>query len=265
MKIVPNKIWSLVDPNNEVITQYTSIAYVNELNDVENYAIWQAIKLGQNDRGVLIGKTGCGKTTLAKFLVEDHIKPYSVTWNPKGSENVFKWNQKHVSTLRELYDAADDDERRIVYTPHPLLAENEQNQEEFFYWIYENKNRRIYIDEATAICYSANKVPRFLLAILNRGRERGISSLTATQRPSGVPMNILSESENYYVFKTLLPQDKQRVELITGISVEDQNALNDFEFYYFNVSRGLLPKKLRLNLEGLKNGKRKSYSVSGRK
>jgi len=251
-----------------VITRYTQIVLVRDLDEVENYAIWQAIKLGQNDRGVLIGKTGCGKTTLAKFLVEDYIKPYSVTWNPKGSDNVFRWNQKHVSTLQELYDAADDDEHRIIYTPHPLVAEDEKTQEEFFYWIYENKNRRIYIDEATSICYSANKVPRFLLAILNRGRERGISSLTATQRPSGVPMNILSESENYYVFKTLLPQDKQRVELITGISVEDQNDLNDYEFYYFNVSRGLLPKKLRLNLQGSKNnarrGNERADSVSRR-
>lgn len=221
---------------------------------MENYAIWQAIKLGRNDRGVLIGKTGCGKTTLAKYLVEDYLKPYSVTWNPKGSDNVFKWNQKHVSTLSELYDAGENEKYpRIVYTPHPLLAEDEKNQEELFYWIYDRKYTRIYIDEATAVSYSANKVPRFLLAILNRGRERGISSLTATQRPSGVPMNILSESENYYVFKTLLPQDKQRVELITGISVEDQNDLNDYEFYYFNVSRGLMPKKLRLNLEGLRN------------
>ena len=221
---------------------------------MENYAIWQAIKLGGNDRGVLIGKTGCGKTTLAKFLVEDHIKPFSVTWNPKGSDNVFAWKHKHVSTLSELYDAGEDEKYpRIIYTPHPLIAEDEKNQEEFFYWIYERKYTRVYIDEATAIAYSANKVPRFLLAILNRGRERGISTLTATQRPSGVPMNILSESENYYVFKTLLPQDKQRVELITGISVEDQNDLNDYEFYYFNVSRGLMPKKLRLNLEGLRN------------
>ena len=247
-KYVAGAQTSLVGKNGIVHTLYTPISLVETLSNVDNYGIWQAIKLGQNDRGVLIGKTGCGKTTLAKFLVEDYVKPYSVTWNPKGSQNVFNWHQKHVSTLNELYDAADDEERRIVYTPHPLVAENEETQNEFFYWIYENKNRRLYIDEATAITYSANKVPRFLLAVLNRGRERGISSLTATQRPSGVPMNILSESENYYVFKTLLPQDKQRVELITGISVEDQSSLNDYEFYYFNVSRGLLPRKLRLNL-----------------
>lgn len=220
---------------------------------MDNLAIWQAIKLGRNDRGVVIGKTGCGKTTLAKFLIEDYTKPYSVTWNPKGSDNVYEWKQRHVDTLSSLYDDSEDKRyRRLVYTPHPTVAEEFNNQNEFFYWIYERKNTRLYIDEATAIVYSANKVPRFLLAVLNRGRERGISTLTATQRPSGVPMNILSESEHYYVFKTNLPQDKKRIEEITGISVEDQEDLNDFEFYYFNVSRGLLPKRLKLNLNGVK-------------
>jgi energy-coupling factor transporter ATP-binding protein EcfA2 len=218
---------------------------------MDNLAIWQAIKLGRNDRGVMIGKTGCGKTTLAKFLIEDYTKPYSVTWNPKGSENVYEWNQKHVTTLPQLYDESEE-HNRLVYTPHPTVAEEFDNQNDFFYWIYDRKKTRLYIDEATAIVYSGSKIPRFLLAILNRGRERKISTLTATQRPSGVPMNILSESEHYYVFKTLLSQDKIRVEQITGISVEQQDDLNDYEFYYFNVSRGLLPKKLKLNLNGVK-------------
>jgi len=216
---------------------------------VDNLAIWNAIKLGRYDRGVLVGKTGCGKTTLAKFLVEDYQKPYSVVWNPKASDNIEKnWrNQKEVTSLRELYDA---EENRVIYTPHPTLAEDERNQEELFYWIYERKFTRFYIDEATSIIYNANKVPRYLQAVLNRGRERGISSLTATQRPTGVPLNILSESEHYYVFKLFLPQDRSRIESITGISVEQQTDLDDFEFYYFNQSRGLLPRKLKLNITG---------------
>lgn len=230
---------------------------------IDNCAIWRTIKPGRDDRAVLIGKTGCGKTTLAKYFVEDPDKQYSVTWNPKGSDSVLRWRQTHVTTLGELYDAADEEERRIVYTPTPFLAEDESNQAEFFYWVYENKYRRLYLDEATAIVYGGVKVPRGLLALINRGRERGISTMTATQRPSGVPMNILSESEHYYVFQTLLPQDRQRVEAITGISIEDQAGLNEHEFYYFNLSRGLLPRKLRLNLEGVnQNGKRQRSALA---
>lgn len=232
------------------------------METTDAFAVWRAIKMGRDDRGVMIGKTGCGKTTLAKFLVEDERKPFSVTWNPKGSDGVLAWNQAHVTSLGELYDAADDDAQRIVYTPDPFVAEDAINQAELFYWVYENKNRRFYIDEATSIAYPGSKIPKPLTAILNRGRERGVSALVATQRPSGVPMNILSESEHYYVFKTLLPQDRQRIEAITGIGFEDQASLDDYQFYYFNVSKGLLtyvnergdrlPRRLKLNLEGVK-------------
>lgn len=215
---------------------------------MDDSALWQTIKLGINDRGVMIGKTGCGKTTLARFLIEDYAKPYSVSWNPKGSDSINSWDQKHVSTLTELRAA---DEPRLIYTPDPFLAEDQRTQEDLFYWVYERKYTRFYLDEATTVVYGV-RVPRGLLALINRGRERGVSTLTATQRPSGVPMNILSESEHYYVFKTLLPQDRQRVEAITGITVEDQASLNDHEFFYFNLSRGLLPRKLKLDLSGVK-------------
>jgi hypothetical protein len=213
---------------------------------MDSLGLWQSIKLGRNDRGTLIGKTGSGKTTLARFLVEDFQKPYSITWDPKASDNVSKWNQKKVTSLTELYES---EEKRIIYTPSPFLAEDYGNQEEFFGWIYERKFTRIYIDEATCISYTGNKPPRFLTAVLNRGRERGISSLVATQRPAGVPINILSEAEHFYIFKVLHPYDKKRIEELCGIQVEDQEDLDDFQFYYFNVSRGLFPRKLTINGE----------------
>jgi hypothetical protein len=229
---------------------------------VDNLAIWNAIKLGRYDRGVLIGKTDCGKTTLANFLINDPNKRYSVVWNPKGSKGIYEWDHTHINNLTELKDNDNTEKRldwitgriietqRLVYTPLPILAEDENDQYDFFYWIYERKYTRLYIDEATSVCYSSSKAPRYLTAVLNRGRERGISTLTATQRPSGVPMNILSESEHYYVFRTLLPQDQDRIKAITGISIEDQLGLKDHEFFYFNVSRGLFPTKLKLNLKG---------------
>lgn len=224
--------------------------------------------MGVNDRGVLIGKTGGGKTTLAEFLICDPMKPYSVSWNPKGSEKVLEWDQKHVKSLTELYDESEKTKGdriinpRLVYTPSAMKARDEKDQYEFFYWIYERRNTRLYIDEATEIQYNGLKPPDYLTACLNRGRERGVSTLTATQRPAGVPMNILSESEHYYVFKLNLHQDRQRVEQICGITIEQQIELKDFEFYYFNVSRGLLPRKLRINLGAVNNAKRTNTKLA---
>jgi hypothetical protein len=227
-----------------------------------NPAIWEAIRMRTNDRGVLIGKTGGGKTTLAKYLVEDNLKPYSVTWNPKNSESITKWNQKHVTKLSELIDA---EEPRLIYTPDPFYAEDKATQADFFYWIYERRYTRLYIDEATVVQYNGGMAPRYLSAVLNRGRERGVSTLTATQRPASIPMNVLSESEHFYVFKVNLPQDRQRIEALTGLTVEDQADLEDFEFYYFHVSRGLLPRKIKINKEWLNYGNGKPTPTGSRR
>lgn len=214
--------------------------------------------MGPDDRGVLIGKTGGGKTTLARFLIEDPIKPYSVVWNPKNAPSIAKWKEEQLTSLQRVKES---DAHRIIYTPAPDLAEDADNQWEFFYWIYERRHTRLYIDEATSIKWHGGQVPKPLVAVLNRGRERGVSTLTATQRPSQIPMNVLSESEHYYIFKVLLPQDRQRIEAVTGLSVEEQDDLKDYQFYYFNVSRGLLPRKLILS-KGVVNGSNGSATAT---
>jgi hypothetical protein len=226
-----------------------------------NPEIWSAIRMGPNDRGVLIGKTGGGKTTLARFLIEDQRKPFSVVWNPKNSESIGDWRgHTRLETLRECQDC---DDPRIIYTPDPFHAEDDQTQRDLFFWIYERKHTRFYIDEATSVQYGGGRIPRHLNAVINRGRERGVSTLTATQRPSGVPLNILSESEHYYVFKVLMPQDRARIEQVTGITFEDQASLEDFEFFYFNTSRGVLPRKIRINREWLKYGTARDRARAG--
>jgi ABC-type Fe3+/spermidine/putrescine transport system ATPase subunit len=49
---------------------------------------WDNLKMGIEDRAILIGATGCGKTTLARFLAEDPRQPYSIVYDPKASRNI---------------------------------------------------------------------------------------------------------------------------------------------------------------------------------
>lgn len=234
---------------------------------------WQEIKLGRNDRGILIGATGCGKTTLARYLIEDDDKRYSVVYDAKASDAVGEWAgirpidtpRKKVVRTQALYTELEElpyaKEPRIIYRPPYTEERDPYRQDKFFEWVYWHYRRRLYVDEAYALLGGTN--PSFhLQACITRGRERGISTLIATQRPKRIPLISMSEAEHYYIFRTQMPEDKERITELTGITFEQQIDLELYEFYYFNVFHGLFPTKLKLKLPIIgreQYGKRQRY------
>lgn len=214
---------------------------------------WEQIKLRKNDRGVLVGATGSGKTFLAQYLVNDEAKPYSVVYDAKISDSIGRWKgQRFISDFDELIEC---DEPRLIFRPNYVEAVDALSQDRFFEWVYLRQHTRLFVDEAYAVTGGANPSFHFQ-ACLTRGRERGISTLVATQRPYRIPLVTLSEAEHYYVFRLQMLKDRQRVEELTGISAEAQTELEEFEFYYFNVFSGAYtgsrdkqapPKKLKVN------------------
>jgi len=207
---------------------------------------WRNIQIGRNDRAILVGMTGCGKTTLARYLIEDKNKLHSVVYDPKASEAISKWTttQKQYTTFEQIQYA---EEERLIYTPNVYEEQNAQIQDEFFSWVYWRYYTRLYIDEAYALI-GGTRPSRHLLACLSRGRERGISTITAVQRPRNFPIVLMSEAEHSYIFQLRTPEDRQRITEYTTLSEDAQIDLKEFEFYYFNIKTGLYPKKLKLNL-----------------
>ena len=110
---------------------------------------WRQLRMGQNDRAAVIGATGTGKTTLARYLVEDKAKRCSVVYDPKISDAIGAW------TTHTFYEDMDRlkraEEFRLVYRPSFAESMDANAQEEFFQWIYWRRFTRLYIDEASAI------------------------------------------------------------------------------------------------------------------
>lgn len=192
-------------------------------------------------RTAFIGMTGCGKTTLARSVLQ--LYPFVVVYDIKGQMKAADWpGFAFVKEFEKLIKAGVP---KIIYQPNIHEIPDEKNwdfAERFFKWIYLRKNTCVYIDEVYG-CTSGDWLPFYFKAILTRGRERGITCMAATQRPSKIPQFILSESENYFVFRLQMPQDKKKIEEIKGFSIGAQNGLQKHEFLVANESDFSLQKR----------------------
>lgn len=220
---------------------------------------------GPTDRAAFIGQTGSGKTTLAREILA--WRDWVVVYDPKG---MIRWKGYEIHT--HLDRVVRSESARIIYKPSPYELRDPVATDRFFEWVYKRGNTTLYVDEVYAIC-QASEYPIHYGACLTRGRERGISTFTATQRPSRIPMVVLSESEFDYCFSLKIRDDRKRVEELTGIDEDlfsptairdgDGNevspALPKYHFYFAPQSdewAGPLKLKLPSEDSGATNGKR---------
>lgn len=203
------------------------------------------------DRAIFVGQTGSGKTTLAEQMCS--TRAFVVALDPKG---LLKWKgyQRYTTLdgMRRAVDAAPAKIPRVIYAPHYAELQDLEAMDEFFQWIYLRKNCTVYIDELYAITKNDN-YPWYMGACYTRGRERQIETWGATQRPARVPQIVFSESEHVYCFRLRMPQDRDRVEDMTGIPAESIAELPKRRFIYA-PQEGDVSRPMELDLSGRKVG-----------
>lgn len=195
-------------------------------------------------RAVFIGKTGCGKTTLAYRVLGRYEN--AIVLDIKGEMTGRDWPGFTIFEDFEKLRKADPQITRRIWQPN-IYEQTADHYEKFFKWIYERKNTAVYVDEVLAVCRNSHDIPFHYRAILTRGRQRKIACLQATQKPMNVPHEILSQSELFYVFYCKMPRDREKIEDITGIPAERQAALGNYQFFVgTDRDFSLKPYKLKL-------------------
>ena len=199
----------------------------------------------KTDRAVFVGTTGSGKTYLAKQIL--NFRRFVVVLDTKGFINwegykLFKATPKNdEKTFLNLTNATDD---RLIFRPSAKWLRDDEQIEKFFQWIYHRGYTTVYIDEATSIV-NTHRMPQGYFDLLVRGREKGIEVFTSTQRPSGIPQVILTESEHCYCFKIRHPSDQKKLFEMFGL---ESNLIGEMQKHYFIYSKDgaeiSAPKKL---------------------
>jgi hypothetical protein len=113
----------------------------------------------------------------------------------------------------------------------PLTDDYVTFWEDVFGLCFAAGNLTIYVDEAYTLSEPGARPGAMLRAIWTRGREFNIGAWAATQRPTWLPLFILSEADYYFVFRLTLSDDRRRMAEFMGEEV--MRPIKDRHGFYY--------------------------------
>ena len=213
---------------------------------------WSEIAIPYSAHAFIVGHTGDGKSTLAKFLINDPALPFSIVYDGKHDDGIGEWPGKKIYTLPKLarYLNANRERnspvKRFIYRPDFDETEDKDAQNLFFQYCFERGGTRVYTDEVSLIVGSTFP-PRRFRQCMQLGRSKGLSMVNGCQRPSKIAAEIMTEATLFYIFNLLKRADRERMEEICDID-QREFKLPKYKFLVYNAAIGKISGPYKLNL-----------------
>lgn len=201
-----------------------------------------------NEHCFIAGMTQSGKT----FLTQTYLANYQEQIYVLDTKGAFNWNQvpdKDKEIITNLEQITTATKRKVIY--RPVWEELKfEFYNAFFEFCMKRRNCIIVVDEVMQVCPNANRIPEWYKGALTRGMELGVGVWSLSQRPSQIPIVVMTESTHYFIFKLNSVDDRKRIVQYTGHK-EFFEVMEKKDFLYFNTATGEKPMKARLVVKGV--------------
>ncbi len=212
------------------------------------------------DRGFIAGRSGSGKTFLARHLLavygasEANDKEFRGLLLIMDPNHNFEFPANRIATEPE--DALPTKKEPVViYRPGPERRDAEDWNAVWRGALFSKEKMMVYVDETFAMepLFGAKRIEggNMMNAYLTQGRARGKAALLAAQRPVNIPRNVIAQAEWFYMFDLPLEDDRRTVagvigrETAEGEDILDREILERFEFVFSGPDLRR-PMKMRL-------------------
>lgn len=218
------------------------------------------ISLNAGERGILLGATGTGKSTLELDLIKRFLAKY-----PTGHVLICDSKPRfratfHPSGLRVKYKGwVDGDEiegsvavadetiplkvaflhsRVVIFQSRTAKKQRvpgyawrcAEYAEQLFQFARKDRPCLLVVDEFYDILGPTGHADPRILSAIREGREFNLAVLAGAQRPRAIPVPILSEAANYYIFYLKYKDDLKRMAEF-GPPIHLQPIDHQFLFY----------------------------------
>lgn len=179
----------------------------------------------RGERSFTVGSTGGGKSKFMRWMLPYVDITPIVIYDTKGEEsfNTLERSrivERHADIAKAAADVSID---YVIYRPAVNLLADKGQMDNMLFWHYNNLPRTgLLIDELTDFTNQV-KPGMGLLAILSRGRSRGITAMLCTQRPAWIPMICITEAQKYFIFR-IKPRDMEKIGDCAGIPPKIENG-----------------------------------------